>query len=132
IQDSMVNLLGGAGFAFAKVNPVANLDKVKKTVSITFFIEPGSRVYVRQIHLNNVSHIQDETLRRELRLLEGGLLSNTAVERSKQRLQRLPFIEKVEFEIKPVTGSPDLADVDFDIKEGLWGQAGGGLGYSQT
>jgi outer membrane protein insertion porin family len=131
-QESMIYLLGSAGYAFAKINPVATTDKEKKTVSITFFIEPGSRVYVRHIHFNNVSHIQDETLRREMRQLEGGILSNAAVERSKERLQRLPYIEKVDFEIKPVPGRADLADVDFAVKEGLWGQAGGGLGYSQT
>jgi outer membrane protein insertion porin family len=131
-QESMIYRLGDAGYAFAKINPVLTADKEKKTVSITFFIEPGNRVYVRHINFNNVSHIQDETLRREMRQLEGGWLSNSAVERSKERLQRLPFIEKVEFEIKPVPGRGDLADVDFDIKEGLWGSAGGGLGYSQT
>ena len=49
--------------------------------------------------------INDETLRREMRQLEGGWLSNRAVERSKQRLQRLPYVEKVEFENKPVAGS---------------------------
>jgi outer membrane protein insertion porin family len=131
-QESMIYRLGAAGYAFSKINPVLTSDKEKKSVSITFFIEPGNRVYVRHINFNNVSHIEDQTLRREMRQLEGGVLSNYAVERSKERLQRLPYIEKVEFEIKPVPGSGDLADVDFNIKEGLWGQAGGGLGYSQT
>jgi outer membrane protein insertion porin family len=131
-QESMIYRLGAAGYAFSKINPVLTSDKEKQTVSITFFIEPGNRIYVRHINFNNVSHIEDQTLRREMRQLEGGVLSNTAVERSKERLQRLPYIEKVAFEIKPVPGSVDLADVDFDIKEGLWGQAGGGLGYSQT
>ena len=131
-QESMIYRLGAAGYAFSKINPVLTSDKEKKTVSITFFIEPGNRIYVRHINFNNVSHIEDQTLRREMRQLEGGVLSNMAVERSKERLQRLPYIEKVAFEIKPVPGSVDLADVDFDIKEGLWGQAGGGLGYSQT
>ena len=131
-QESMIYRLGTAGYAFAKVNPVLTADRGTKTASITFFIEPGERVYVRHINFNNVSHIRDETLRREMRQLEGGILSNAAVERSKMRLQRLLFVEKVDFEIKPVPGRGDLADVDFDIKEGLWGQAGGGLGYSQT
>jgi outer membrane protein insertion porin family len=54
------------------------------------------------------------------------------VERSKERLQRLPFIEKVEFESKPVAGSTDMVDVDFQIKEGLPGQFGGGVGYSAS
>jgi outer membrane protein insertion porin family len=31
-----------------------------------------------------------------------------------------------------VAGTPDLVDVDFDIKEGLPGQFGGGLGYSDA
>ena len=64
--------------------------------------------------------------------MEGGYLSNAAVERSKQRLQRLPFIEKVEVETNPVPGTPDLVDVDFDIKEGLPGQFSGGIGYSES
>ncbi len=67
-----------------------------------------------------------------MRQLEGGWLSNSAVERSKERLQRLPYVEKVEFENKPVAGSADLVDVDFKIKEGLPGQFGGGIGYSES
>ncbi len=47
-------------------------------------------------------------------------------------MQRLPYVEKVEFENKPVAGSADLVDVDFNIKEGLPGQFGGGIGYSEA
>jgi outer membrane protein insertion porin family len=67
-----------------------------------------------------------------MRQLEGSWLSNAAVERSKERIQRLPYVEKVEFENKPVPGTPDLVDVDFQIKEGLPGQFGGGVGYSES
>ena len=124
--------LGADGYAFAKIDPVPTPDNDKKTVSLTFFIEPGNRVYVRHINFNNTTAINDETLRREMRQLEGGWLSNSAVERSKERLQRLPYVEKVEFETKPVAGSADLVDVDFNIKEGLPGQFGGGIGYSEA
>jgi len=124
--------LGADGYAFAKIDPVPTPDNDKKTVSITFFIEPGNRVYVRHINFNNITAINDETLRREMRQMEGGWLSNSAVERSKERIQRLPYVEKVEFENKPVAGSADLVDVDYNIKEGLPGQFGGGIGYSQA
>ena len=67
-----------------------------------------------------------------MRQLEGGYLSNAAVDRSKERLQRLPFIEKVETKTTPVPGSPDLVDVDFEIKEGLPGQFTAGIGYSES
>jgi outer membrane protein insertion porin family len=131
-QELMSYRLGADGYAFAKIDPVPTPDNDKKTVAITFFIEPGNRVYVRHINFNETTAINDETLRREMRQLEGGWLSNAAVERSKERLQRLPYIEKVEFETKPVPGSPDMVDVDYKIKEGLPGQFGGGIGYSES
>jgi outer membrane protein insertion porin family len=131
-QELMSYRLGADGYAFSKIDPVPTPDNDKKTVSLTFFIEPGNRVYVRHINFNNTTAINDETLRREMRQLEGGWLSNSAVERSKERIQRLPYVEKVEFETKPVAGSADLVDVDYNIKEGLPGQFGGGIGYSEA
>ena len=68
--------LGADGYAFAKIDPVPTTDNDKKTVSLTFFIEPGNRVYVRHINFNDTTAINDETLRREMRQLEGGWLSN--------------------------------------------------------
>lgn len=131
--QELLNLrLGADGYAFAKIEPVPTTDAEKKTVAVTFFIDAGNRVYVRRINYGGTDSINDVVLRREMRQLEGAWLSNAAVERSKERLQRLPYVEKVEFENKPVQGSADLVDVDFTIKEGLPGQFGGGLGYSAS
>jgi outer membrane protein insertion porin family len=124
--------LGADGYAFAKVDAIPQTDEEKKQVDITFLVDPRSRVYVRHINFLGTSSINDEVLRREMRQLEGGWLSNAAVERSKERLQRLPFIEKVDYEITPVGGSPDLVDVDITVKDGLPGQFGGGIGYSDS
>ncbi|MGA0800294.1 MAG: outer membrane protein assembly factor BamA, partial [Steroidobacteraceae bacterium] len=131
-QELLQNRLGLEGYAFAKVDPVPTPVEGKNEVGITFFVEPGNRVYVRHIIFNGVTKINDEVLRREMRQLEGGWLSNMLVERSKQRLQRLPYIEKVESETKPVPGSADLVDVEFEIKEGPSAQLGGGIGYSES
>ncbi|MBM4210732.1 MAG: outer membrane protein assembly factor BamA, partial [Gammaproteobacteria bacterium] len=131
-QELIQNRLGLEGYAFAKVDPVPTPDDGKKEVSITFFIDPGNRVYVRHIVFNKVTKINDDVLRREMRQLEGAWLSNVLVERSKQRIQRLPFIEKVESETKPVPGTADLVDVEFEIKEGPSAQLGGGVGYSES
>jgi outer membrane protein insertion porin family len=67
-----------------------------------------------------------------MRQLEGGWLSNAALDRSKQRLERLPYIKKVESETKPVAGSTDLVDVNYEIEEGPSAQLGGGVGYSES
>ena len=131
-QELIQNRLGLEGYAFAKVDPVPTPDPKTGKVDITFFVDPGNRVYVRNVVFNGVSKIDDDVLRREMRQLEGAWLSNLLVERSKQRIQRLPFIEKVESETKPVAGSADLVDVEFDIKEGPSAQLGGGIGYSES
>ena len=131
-QELIQNRLGRDGYAFAKVEPVPTPDNATHTVQLTFFIDPGNRVYVRNITFSGTNRINDEVLRREMRQLEGGWLSNTSLERSKQRIQRLPYVKNVDFETTPVTGAPDLVDVNYKIEEGPSAQLGGGIGYSET
>jgi outer membrane protein insertion porin family len=131
-QELIQNRLGADGYAFAKVDPVPVPDEQSHEVGLTFFIDPGNRAYVRNISFTGGAHVNDEVLRRELRQLEGAWLSNIALERSKQRIQRLPYVKKVDMETTPVPGSPDLVDIDFKVEEGPAAQLGGGIGYSET
>src|SRR5690606_9082926 len=101
-------------------------------VDVTFFVDPQNRVYVRRINFTGADSVEDEVFRREMRQLEGGYLSNDLLELSKTRLQRLPYVKNVDFETTPVPGSADLVDVDYKIEEGLPGQFGGSIGYSQA
>ncbi|HUN25228.1 MAG TPA: outer membrane protein assembly factor BamA [Steroidobacteraceae bacterium] len=130
-QELMQNRLGQDGYAFAKVEPVPTANGLTHEVALTFFVDPGNRVYVRNISFSGVTKINDDVLRRELRQLEGGWLSNAELERSKQRIQRLPYVKKVDSTTTPVPGSPDQVDVDFKIEEGPGAQISGGVGYSQ-
>jgi outer membrane protein insertion porin family len=131
-SEAMKLRLGVDGYAFATIDPVPQTNAETNEISLTFVVEPKNRVYVRRVNFNGTSGVNDEVFRREMRQFEGAYLSNSAVERSKQRIQRLPFIEKVEVETNPVAGAPDLVDVDLQIKEGLPGQFGGGVGYSES
>ncbi|WP_157995394.1 outer membrane protein assembly factor BamA [Peristeroidobacter soli] len=131
-QEAMKLRLGIDGYAFATVDPVPTPNNETKEISLTFVVDPKNRVYVRRVNFNGTSGVNDEVFRREMRQFEGAYLSNAAVERSKQRIQRLPFIQKVEVETNQVPGAADLVDVDFQIEEGLPGQFGGGIGYSES
>lgn len=131
-QEAIAQRLGRDGYAFAKIDPVPTIDDTTHTVALTFLIEPGNRVYVRRVNYSGATSVNDEVFRRETRQLEGGYLSNALVDRSKQLLQRLPYLEKAEVATTPVTGTPDLVDVDFKLKEGLPGQFTGGISYSET
>ena len=129
-SEMMAFRLGEEGYANAEIEPVPELNYDSKEVAVTFYIDPGSKMYVRRINFNGIKEVDDEVFRREVRQNEGAFVSNILIDRSKIRLQRLPFIEEVEVENNPVAGSPDLIDVDFDLKYRMPGQFSGGIGYS--
>ena len=130
--EFMTFRLGEQGYANAEVEPVPILDHEAKEAAITFYVDPKSRVYVRRINFRGVSEVDDEVLRREMRQMESAYLSNQQVERSKVRLQRLPYIESVEVTNTPVPGVPDMVDLDFDLTYRMPGQFSGGIGYSES
>ena len=132
-SEELIQLrLGEEGYAFTQVEPITDLNKETREVEVTFYVDPKSRVYVRRINFNGADAVNDEVFRREMRQFESGYLSKSKIDRSKARLQRLPYIESVEVATNPVPGTSDLVDVDFNITEGLPGQFGGGLGYSDA
>ncbi|MGI9199749.1 MAG: outer membrane protein assembly factor BamA [Woeseiaceae bacterium] len=130
--DFMNFRYGELGYANVEISPVPELDYDNKEVKVTFYIDPKSRVHVRNINFNGVDQIDDEVLRREMRQMEGTYLSNRLVDRSKVRLQRLPYIESAESRNVPVPGSPDLVDIEFDLEYRMPGQFSGGVGFSES
>ena len=84
--------LGEEGYSFAEVEAIPELDRDNREVKVVFYIQPKSRVYVRRVNFTDTTSINDNTLRRELRQLEGGYYSKSRLERSKIRLQRLSLI----------------------------------------
>ena len=122
--------LGEEGYSFTKVNPVTNLDEEKGEVTVNFFIDPGQRVYVRRIDIVGNYTTQDEVLRRELRQMEGSWLSSPNLERSRRRLQRLPYIDTVEITQTRVPGTNDQVDLSITVRERLAGNFTAGAGFS--
>jgi outer membrane protein insertion porin family len=122
--------LADIGYAFAEVTPLPEVDEEKREVSLNYFVQPAKRAYVRRINFSGHTSTNDETLRREMRQLEASPFSKSQVERSRVRLERLPFLEQVEVDTKPVPGSDDLVDVNFTVKERPPGSIQFGVGYS--
>lgn len=130
-SDALSKRLGAEGYAFANVNPIPDVDEENSLVSMTFFVDPGKRAYVRRINFSGNSKTQDEVLRREMRQMEGAWFSNEAVERSRVRLERLGFFEEVNVETPAVAGSPDQLDVNFAVSERSSGSISAGFGFGQ-
>lgn len=130
-KDFVQRKLGDEGYAFAKVKVMPIIDDEKREVELSFFVNPGKKVYVRRINFTGNFKTNDNVLRREMRLMEGGELSNTKLNRSKVRLQRLAYIEEVNVSKDPVPGTEDLVDVNIDVRERLSGSFNIGAGFSQ-
>jgi outer membrane protein insertion porin family len=124
--------LGNEGYAFANVNTVPDVDEEKREVGLTFFVDPGKRVYVRRVNFAGNVKTRDEVLRQEMRQLEGGWFSAHKVERSRTRLQRLGYFEEVNVETPAVPGSTDQVDVNYSVTEQASGTISLGVGFSQT
>ncbi|WP_266158690.1 outer membrane protein assembly factor BamA [Dyella silvatica] len=130
-SDAIKGILSSIGYAFAKVTPVPKLDKEKRTVDVTFYIEPGKRVYVRRVIFQGNTRTEDDVMRRELRQLEGSWYSQPAIDRSKIRLQKLGYFKKVDVDKKLVPGTEDQVDVSYKVEEQSAGSLMFGVGYSQ-
>ena len=131
-SSNISDWLGNEGYAFANVNAVPEIDNEKKQVALTFFLDPGKRVYVRRINFKGNTQTEDQVLRREMRQIEGGWISTGAIERSKERLERLGFFEDINVETPAVPGTTDQVDVNFSVTEKSSGSLIIGAGLSQV
>jgi len=130
--DNITGILSNIGYAFANVNPITDVDRNNRQVSINFFVDPGKRVYIRRIQFVGNSKTKDEVLRREMRQMEGAWFSQAAIDRSRIRMQRLTYFDTVDIETPPVPGTDDQVDVIVNVVERPAGSFTVGLGYSQV
>ncbi len=90
------------------------------------------RIYVRRIVFLDTDRINDKVLRRELSQLEGTHINTVALEQSRLRLERLPYVARAQVVLRPVEDAPDQVDVLITITEAPARRYGGGGGYSES
>ncbi|MEY8199645.1 MAG: outer membrane protein assembly factor BamA [Colwellia sp.] len=131
-EEVISKFLGRYGYAYPKVRTIPEVDDENHTVKLSISIDPGKRVYVNRINFTGNHVTADNVLRREVRQMEGAWLSNSVVESSKSWLQRLPYMETVQFETKQIEGEDDLVDIDFTVKEQPSGSFNAGIGFGSA
>lgn len=129
-EERIKSLLGLYGYAFAEIRTIPEVIEDTAEAKLTVLVNPGERYYVDNVNYKGNVTTDENVLRREARVLEGGALSSAQVERSKIRLQRLPYIEEVTVDTVKKENKSDRADVNFTVKERNAAQISGGLGYN--
>lgn len=129
---AIADRLGNDGYAFSNANAIPQIDKEKRTVGFTIFVDPGRRVYVRRINVAGNTKTRDEVIRREMRQLEGAFYDASKIQLSKTRVDRTTYFKDVNVETAPVAGSNDQVDVNFTVEEKPTGAMLIGAGFSTS
>lgn len=131
ISDMIARALGTEGYTYANVNAIPTPHD-DNTASITFFVDPGKRTYVRRVNFRGNVSTKDEVLRQEIVQQEGAVASDDLIENSKTRLERLGYFSTVNVESPAVPGVSDHIDVNYTVEEQSSGNLSASVGYSQN
>ncbi|MBS0309006.1 MAG: outer membrane protein assembly factor BamA [Proteobacteria bacterium] len=124
--------MGTFGYAFANVNANPSLNREKKEVAFTMFVDPGKRVYVRRVNIGGNTVTRDEVIRRELRQFENSWYDGSKIKLSRDRLNRLDYFKEVNIETPEVPGTNDQVDVNLNVVEKPTGNLNLGAGFSSS
>ncbi len=130
ISDAISKRLGNEGYTFASVNAIPE-PQDDNTATVTFYVEPGNRTYVRRVNFTGNVSTSDEVLRQEMVQMEAAAASTDLIELSKSKLERLGFFKTVTVETPLVPGTNDQIDVNYSVEEQPTGSLSASLGFSQ-
>ncbi|HEU0230543.1 MAG TPA: outer membrane protein assembly factor BamA, partial [Burkholderiaceae bacterium] len=92
---AITDYLGSLGYAFANVNPNPVLDRDKHEADLTFYVDPGRRVYVRRIQIGGNTRTRDQVIRREMLQQEAAWYDAASIKQSRDRIDRLGYFNDV-------------------------------------
>ena len=129
---AIAEILGSYGYAFATINPQPDIRRELSEVDLTLVVDPGRRVYVRQVNVTGNAKTRDMVIRREIRQFESSWFDSEKIDLSKKRLGRLGYFTETDVSTQDVPGSPDQVDVNVKVTEKPTGAVTIGAGFSST
>lgn len=121
---------GRFGYAFARVQPVPDIDRSTNRVTLVLQADPSRRAYVRRINIAGNNRTRDEVIRREFRQFEASWYDGDKIKLSRNRVDRLGYFSEVTMETNEVPGTADQVDLTMQVKERPTGSLTLGAGFS--
>ena len=129
---SFTDYFGRFGYAFARVQPVPEIDRSTNRVTLTLQAEPARRAYVRRVNIAGNNRTRDEVIRREFRQFESSWYDGDKISLSRSRVDRLGYFGEVNLDTSEVPGTADQVDLNVQVKERPTGSLTIGAGFSST
>ncbi len=123
---------GNFGFAFARVEPRTEVDRVTNQVQVVLQADPSRRAYVRRINISGNDRTKDDIIRREFRQMESSWYDGERIRLSRDRVDRLGYFTEVAIDTQEVPGSPDQVDINLRVAEKPTGSLQLGAGFSSA
>lgn len=120
-----------SGYAFVRVTPRGDRDYENHTISLTYFVDEGTRAYIERINVNGNTRTRDYVIRREFDLAEGDAYNRVLVDRAERRLKALGYFKTVSITTEPGS-SPDRVVLNVTVEEQSTGNISFGAGYSSA
>ena len=90
----LTDMFADKGYAFVNINPITS--EFLNSVNINFDISLNKKVYINRISISGNTRTQDEVVRREIGISEGGLYSRSILRNSLNKLRRLGYFSDVQ------------------------------------
>ncbi|PCH57587.1 MAG: outer membrane protein assembly factor BamA [Legionellales bacterium] len=132
VKDALQDTMGDSGYVFAIARPVPDINTVKKTVAMTFYLKPQQLIYVDKIHIVGNVTTQDEVLRRELEQMEGSIASTRKIREGKYNILRQGHAADVNVQTAKVGTETDTIDLTYQVAEQRRGELSAGFNYANT
>ena len=129
--DALTKSLNDLQFAFVDIRPDVQRDRDNRTITLTYNINEGQRVFVERININGNLRTQDRVIRREMELVEGDAFNRSRLQKSEQNIKDLGFFENVDVNVAQGS-APDRANIDVNVAEQSTGEISIGAGYSTS
>lgn len=115
---------GNLGYVYAHVEPSIQPDEATKTVNISFYSEPGNKIYLHKLNVKGNRKTKDKIIRRKIALEEGGLITTQLMDYSKNNIEALGYFEPRDGANWKMTRiDEELADLDIIVNEIKTGRA---------
>ncbi len=128
--QTLTDLYADQGYAFVEVNPITS--EFLDSVNISFEISLNKKTYLNRITISGNTRTQDEVIRREIGISEGGLYSRSKLKDSLLTLRRLGYFSDVQISTSEVEGMNDKIDINFTVEETQTGAVSFSMSHSNN